>query len=101
MKNENSKPRSYSEEFKAQAVELSNEIGTNKASKKLGVAYQTLQRWVGDADVSTSADSEPNVKDLEKEIKRLKKELGYHKKINDILKKSTAILSKDLVGDID
>ncbi|WP_428770675.1 transposase [Treponema sp. HNW] len=35
----------YSTEFKAQALQLSDEIGTRKASQDLGISYHTLSGW--------------------------------------------------------
>ena len=35
----------YSKEFKQQALELSDEIGTKEACKQLGVSYGTLTDW--------------------------------------------------------
>ena len=35
----------YSKEFKQQAIKLSDEIGTKKASEQLGLAYFTLGCW--------------------------------------------------------
>ena len=35
----------YSKEFKEQALQLSDEIGTRKASQDLGISYHTLNGW--------------------------------------------------------
>lgn len=35
----------YSTEFKEQALQLSDEIGTRKASQDLGISYHTLSGW--------------------------------------------------------
>ena len=35
----------YSKEFKQQAIKLSDEIGTKKASEQLGLTYYTLGDW--------------------------------------------------------
>ena len=101
MKKQKSKPKSYSAEFRSQAIELAKEIGTKEASKQLGVSYPTINRWQAASQQSESSVKNSTMNNLEKENRRLKKELGHYKKINEILKKSTAILSKDLVGGID
>ena len=39
--------KSYSQEFKAQAIELAKELGAKKAAKKLEIKnFQTLAAWV-------------------------------------------------------
>ena len=37
--------RSYSEEFKKEAIRLSDEIGSKKAAAQLGIPYYTLADW--------------------------------------------------------
>ncbi|CEM62417.1 transposase (fragment) [Treponema phagedenis] len=37
--------RRYSQEFKQQALQLSDEIGTKRAAKNLGISYGTLTDW--------------------------------------------------------
>ncbi|CEM61486.1 hypothetical protein DWQ65_08020 [Treponema phagedenis] len=37
--------RRYSQEFKQQALQLSDEIGTKEAAKNLGISYGTLTDW--------------------------------------------------------
>ncbi|NVP25754.1 transposase [Treponema phagedenis] len=37
--------RRYSQEFKQQALQLSDEIGTKEAVKNLGISYGTLTDW--------------------------------------------------------
>ena len=93
--------RSYSAEFKAEAINIADEIGVSKAANKVGISYQTLKNWIDIKAKIPGKDGRPSYTDLERENKRLKRELGYMDKINDVLKKSTAILSKDLMDDID
>ena len=38
--------RTYTEEFKAQAIKLAKEVGTKRASEELGVPKNTLGTWV-------------------------------------------------------
>ena len=73
------------------------EIGISKAAKETGVTYQTVKSWVETADTGAESPIGPSYEDLLKENRKLKRELGYSKKINEILKKSTAILSKDIM----
>lgn len=39
----------YDDKFKAEAVELAQQIGAYQAAKRLGVGYNTLRRWVDPA----------------------------------------------------
>ncbi len=38
--------KSYDKGYKEQTVKLAKEIGSNKASKELGVPYSTLYGWI-------------------------------------------------------
>lgn len=101
---EKSKRKSYSIEFRTEAVELANREGIAKASEDLGVHQTTIRNWKkklqGPNSSSTSKDNSKSYEELEKENKRLQKENGYLKDINKILKKSTAIFSADEIGNI-
>ncbi len=92
--------KNYSTEFKAEAVELSKKVGNSKAAADLDVAEDTLRRWVKLSSVAPDKATEVRLAaDIEAENRKLKKEIEYLRKINDVLKKSTAIFSKDLIGD--
>ena len=91
--------KTYTTEFKKDAVELSNELGLSKASKELGIPTSTIGSWkkalrTSDEGVSLK-DGEPSYNELLKEVKRLRKEAEYNNKINDVLKKSLGIVSSD------
>jgi len=93
-----SKKKSYSKEFKIQAVERCKLVGIQKASEELGVCKASLSNWKNQLDPSKSdkkSSTELSYQELLKENIRLKKELSYVEEINDILKKSTAIFSND------
>lgn len=88
--------RTFSEEFKAEAVELAEKIGPTKAGRELGVQESSIRRWTQNCNPSISQPKQ-TISDLEKEVRKLKKELEYVRKINDVLKKSTAIFSQEEV----
>jgi transposase len=97
MKKEEKRPkRSYSPEFKAQAIELAKDIGIKQATEKLGIkSLQTLTAWVR---YSKNIEENSEFKDLElakREIKKLKKELESEKKVVAILKDATAFFCQD------
>ena len=90
---EKKKSRKYTEEFKKQALQLAEDLGSlNKAAKQLGVAHANLHNWK-----QQKAGSNSNVATAghEEEIKRLRKENAELKKVNYILKAAAAIFTRD------
>ena len=94
------KRRIFTEEFKREAVELVEKIGMSKAEKELDIGNSVLRCWRRKFQnpEDQSANGKKSYSDLEKENRRLNKELGYMKEINKVLKKSTAIFSRDHIG---
>lgn len=89
--------RTYTPEFKQEAVRLANEKGASTVGRDLDVNESVIRRWVQESKnkKSTNSSEEKTNAELLKEIKRLKKENYYLSEINKVLKKSTAIFSKD------
>lgn len=89
--------RQYDEDFKKEAVRLSKENGVKSTAQDLGICEPTLSKWRKKYLDPKSSPSEtaPSYEDLLKENQKLKKEMGYLEDINEVLKKSTAIFSKD------
>lgn len=104
MENKKEPKKTYTPEFKAEAVALCEKVGITKASKDLQVALSTLHGWKTETAVnaqkrdSRNTSSKPSYEALEKECQKLKKELKYIEEINRILKKSTAIFSSSHLG---
>ena len=92
-----SKRRSFTPEFKDQAVELAIESGNiSRTAREIGVGQTTLGKWVkayrkANADMGTSLSpvDVSRVKELEKENATLRKE-------NEFLKKAAAFFAKSL-----
>jgi len=92
--------RSFSIEFKAEAVELIEKISIKKASEELDITDSTLRAWrkkIQNPEVQP-VEGKKSYQQLAKENRRLAKEIGYLKEINKVLKKSTAIFSRDHMG---
>jgi transposase len=92
------KYKSYTEEFKREAVARSQTVGAATVCKELGITSSTLYGWIkkySDSPSSQGPKDRPSYEELEKENRKLKKELGYMEEINKVLKKSTAIFSSD------
>jgi transposase len=97
-KNQKEKRQIYSSEFKADAIELAQEIGPKEAAEKLGIKNtQTLTTWIKHSSKMEHDDEYRDNEQLKAEVKQLKKELLKEKKITAILKDATAFFCQDLL----
>ena len=90
--------RKYTEEFKREAVQLSEKKETSIAAvaRELGIRPNILYRWREDV-LQKGGDAFPghgNIGASEAETYRLRKELERVKRERDILKKALAIFSQ-------
>ncbi|MBK9037780.1 MAG: transposase [Bdellovibrionales bacterium] len=91
-----SKRRVFSEEYKAEAIDLAEKMGTTKASQDLGINPANIRRWKIEAQSGRAAASGAKTyEELELEVRELRKENEYLNKVSDVLKKSLGIISKD------
>lgn len=91
--------RTFTNEFKVQAVELAEQIGSSiEAANRLGVRADIIRTWrrqLGQGSkIKDSRTPAQVMADLE-EIKRLKKQISDLEKTNYILKKAAAFFSQD------
>lgn len=92
------KKRTYSQDYKTDAVGLADRIGVPKASEELGINPANIRRWRNEGcGANTKAQSSPSSSDLESENRKLKREINDLKKINEVLKKATAFFSGDQI----
>ncbi|GAB3075891.1 Transposase [Corynebacterium aquatimens] len=98
-------PRKYSDEFKAKAVRLAEELvelegcskwgAAEEIGDKLGVSAHTLNNWLKphrsspDASVSTGESADD-------ELKRLRRENKELRRANEILKTASAFFAAEL-----
>ena len=87
------KNKSYTKEFKKEAVNLVVEQGyrISEAAKSLGVSDSALRKWKTQLDPSNSTEDQEQqaeIKSLKKEVKRLRME-------REILKKAAAFFAKE------
>ena len=75
----------YDENFKIEALKLSDEIGVKKACEQLSVNYGTLTGWRKQR-VKKNKEGKNTDADIHKENSRLKKEIAELKNANEILK---------------
>ena len=93
------KVRTYSDEFKAEAVKkISDNNGNISATaKQLGIAMQTLSNWHNKASQGKLIGTEqydPQLMAIIEENKRLKRQLKVAEEEREILKKATAYFAK-------
>jgi transposase len=81
--------RSYSREFKVDALTLSKELGRTKTAKELGIPLATLETWYQKSKRGelTGMGTPPQTAiTLAEEVKRLKQENKELRRTNEILK---------------
>ena len=93
------KIRTYSTEFKAEAVKkiADNNGNISATAKKLGIAMQRLSNWQNKANQGKLVGTEqydPELIAVLEENKRLKRELKVAEEEREILKKATAYFAK-------
>lgn len=87
--------RTYSAEFRAEAVALVLEQGVAlaRAARDLGMSASTLTLWVQKAKAKRRASETLNESEAE-ELRRLRREVRILREERDILKKATAFFAK-------
>ena len=94
-----SRPAKYSEQFRADAVELVRSSGRSvrDVGRELGVHHETLRSWVrrAQAKTSTGADGQLNT-DERDELRRLRKKVAEIELEKEILRKAAAYFAKEM-----
>ena len=93
------KVRTYSDEFKAEAVKkiADNNGNISATAKQLGIAMQTLSNWQNKANQGKLVGTEqydPQLIAVIEENKRLKRQLKIAEEEREILKKATAYFAR-------
>ncbi len=88
--------KSYTEEFKREAVRLMETSGKPIAqlARDLGVNDNNLYRWRGLYGNPAQANTNGSVSEMEAELKRLRRENDVLRQERDILKKAMSIVSR-------
>ena len=91
--------KSYSQEFKWEAVRLITEKGYSivEASRNLGIEYSVLRRWKKQftEDPQNAFPGKGRLKVDDEQLRRLQRELERVKEERDILKKALAYFAED------
>ena len=85
--------RTFSPEFKAEAVRLTREAATplSTMAQQLGIGKGTLSRWM---DEARPQPRDPVMEDERTELARLRREVLQLRMERDILKKATAFFAR-------
>ena len=92
------KRRSYTREFKEEAVKLLTEQGyrVSEAARNLGINSNLLGRWKREFEMSEGDYSDPGSSvNMQAELKRLRKENKRLKMEREILKKAATFFAKE------
>lgn len=96
-------PKRYDEEFKARAVRLvtdhAEEYDTRTAcltavAKRLGVSYETLRRWINQAEVDTGARDGVST-DTVRELRELRRKNRELEETVEILRAATSFFVRE------
>lgn len=92
--------KSYTEEFKREAVQLLESSGKSvpQLANDLGVDENNLYRWrnqYGTKTRTTEGKTNASVSEMEAELKRLRRENEVLRQERDILKKAMHIVSRN------
>ncbi len=91
--------RTFTREFKLQAVKLVTERGISKsqAARDLGIHVNLLRKWIEDfeRDVKQAFPGRGKLRADDAEIAKLKRELADARAERDILKKAIAYFAKE------
>lgn len=90
--------RVYSDEFKAQAVEMAMQPGATKAgvARSLGINPNTLAGWIINYKKAKGIIDPPKIEDEKTENIRLRRQLKQAQMEIEILKKAAAYFAKEL-----
>lgn len=93
------KRRTFTREFKLQAIKLITEQGYSfaEAARQLGILENQLRHWKKqfDVDATQAFPGQGNRSPLEAEVERLRSENKRLQMERDILKKATAFFAKE------
>ena len=91
--------RHYDKEYKAEAVKLAKEMGTDKAARELGVPKGTLSGWLkavreGRLDAGPGSHTPASAMSLAEEMAALRKQVKELEKANRKLKEENEFLAE-------
>ena len=88
--------RKFTDEFKKDAVRLSNEIGCQEAAAKLDIKIKNLYAWRKAERISSGNTTVKGMlagESMEQTIKRLEKEANELRQANEVLRKALGFMA--------
>ena len=85
----------YTEEFKQNALSLVEKLGVSETARKLGIPLSSLNGWK--AKASGKSPRSNDIIRLQRENKKLKKAIDERDVIIDMLRKTTAYFSREML----
>lgn len=91
------KPTKYTAEYKEQAIQLAEQLGSNcKAARELGINEVNIRSWIKKRNLMGTIPSNLGEPALTlEEIQRLRRENAELKKVNHILRAAAAVFCQD------
>lgn len=83
--------KTYSDEFKREAVRLANANGPTRTARDLGIHVTMIARWRQQLEASPQRPFPGNGNPRDEEMARLRRELTRVKEENAILKKAVGV----------
>lgn len=99
------KARTYTAEFKEQAIKLAKEVGNKRAADELGIPKNTLGTWVhkakkgeidsgaGNQTPETALTLAAEVQELRRQLKERDKEIKRLNELNEFLEEASAFFA--------
>ena len=87
--------KSYSNDFKVNAVRLVQSMGRSRASRQLGVSEGSLKTWEKTKAAEKKLSAKEQAEADRQELMTLRKENAELKDVVHILKRAAAVFSKD------
>jgi transposase len=84
--------KGYTEEYKAEAIKLMEEIGATEASKKLGISDWTVRRWKTESGQEKKKESAVQIKKLAAENRELQEKIREMERENARIRKENEFL---------
>ena len=92
--------KSYTEEYKAEAVKLMEEIGRSAAIKRLGISEVTAGRWMRAAGKGKKLELSPKAsnlatenRELKEKLREMEREIARIKKENEFLEEAASFFA--------
>ena len=84
--------KTYSAEYREEALKLVKEIGRSATSKKLGISVGTIDNWKEKTKIEPE-ESGKKIRELEEKIRAMEKEMTRIRKENEFLEDAASFFA--------